>query len=48
MPVFKHFSKQVQEASPTADVNNIAGGGKGGSCIAAAFLKVIEMPSLFW
>ncbi len=40
MPLLNFFSKQVQKASPTADVNNIAGANKGGSCIAAAFLRV--------
>ena len=40
MPLFQHYSKQVTE-SKLADVNNIGKLARsGGSCTAAAFLKV--------
>ena len=40
MPLFNHYSKQIKECR-LADVNNIGTGGRaGGSCTAAAFLRV--------
>jgi len=38
MPLFKHYTKKMQDASPLADLNNTAGR-PGGACNAAAFLK---------
>ena len=39
MPLWNIYSKQIQE-SRLADLNNIGSKGVGGSCTAAAFLKV--------
>ena len=46
MPLFNLYSKQVKEAGHLADLNNISHSRAGGSCTAAAFLRVSQ--SLFF
>ena len=40
MPLFKLYAKQMKDAGHLADLNNVSGSRAGGSCTAAAFLKV--------
>ena len=45
MPLFKLYAKQMKDAGHLADLNNISGSRAGGSCTAAAFLKVSAVKS---